>query len=109
MLPNHGGQLEAVKLRHAHIHQHHGHVVLQQYFKRLFCSVRFDEVLAESAEHNLIAEQLRWLIIYHEDVDLLVRTHDLIYLSTHSISHLPQIAICAATCAMKTKVALCSQ
>ena len=35
MLPNHVGQLEAVELRHADVHQHDGDIVLQQVFQRL--------------------------------------------------------------------------
>ena len=50
MLADHGGQLEAVELRHADVDQHDGDVGLQQMLERLARRRRLDQVLAELAQ-----------------------------------------------------------
>ncbi len=73
-----------------------------------FAEAAFDQVLAQSTEHDLIAEQLGRLIIYHENVDFLVRAHDLHVLSTQVsvATRLPRpAAIDEATCAATRAVA----
>ncbi len=76
MLANHRSQLKTIEFRHAYVHQHYGNVSLQQNFKGLLRRSGFDQVLAQSTEHDLIAEQLGRLIIHHEDIDLLVCAHE---------------------------------
>ncbi len=75
MLPDHRRQLEAVELRHADVDQHHRDVGLEQMLERLARRVRLDEVLAHVAQNRLIAEQLARLIIDHQDVHALIRSH----------------------------------
>ena len=84
VLANHCGQLKTVEFGHAHVHQHHRHIGLEQNFESLLRGLRFDQVLAKLTEHHLIAEQLRGLIIHHEDIDFLVCAHELYYLSVRS-------------------------
>ena len=60
-----------------------------------FAEVGFDQVLAQFAEHDLIAEQLGRLIIHHEDVDFLVCAHEFYsVLSVRSRSLKPAAANC---------------
>src|SRR6267154_5470419 len=75
MLPDHGRQLKTIEFGHADIHQHHRHIGLKQKFERLLCRSSLDQVLPQSAEHHLIAQQLGRLIIDHKYIDLLVIAH----------------------------------
>ena len=75
MLANHGGQFKTIQLRHAHVHQHHRDVGVEQNFKRLLGGIGLDQVLAKFAEHDLIAQQLGRLIVDHENVHLFACTH----------------------------------
>ena len=70
VLANHLRQFKAIKLRHADIHQHDGDIVLQQMLQRLAPGSGLDQILAQFPEYDLVAEQLRRLIVHHEDVDL---------------------------------------
>ena len=75
MLADHGGELEAVELRHHHVDQHDGHVVgLEQDAERLVRRGRLDQVLAQLGEDDLVAQELRRLIVDQQDVDLVHRT-----------------------------------
>ena len=75
VLPQHLGQLEAVELGHADIHQDDGDLVLEQDLERLARRVGLDEVLAELAEDHLVAEQLGGLIVDQQDVDSIRGDH----------------------------------
>ena len=48
----------------------------KQNFEGLFGRSGLNQVLAQSAQHDLIAEQLGRLIIHHEDIDLFVCAHE---------------------------------
>ena len=75
MLANHAGQLESVDLRHADIHEHDGYIGFQKVFERLFSGSRLYEVLIQFAEDGLIAQEFGRLIIHHQDVHPIFRTH----------------------------------
>jgi hypothetical protein len=76
MLANDVGQFEAIKLRHAHVQQHDRNVCLQQMVEGFSSRTRFDQILAQFLEYDLITEQLGGLIIDHKYVDLLLLIHD---------------------------------
>src|SRR5262249_16541324 len=75
MFPNHVGQLKAVYVRHADIHQDHRDFGLEQMFERLPARVGFHESFSQGAEDGLVAEELTGLVIHHQDVDWVVLTH----------------------------------
>src|SRR5215467_124875 len=75
MLPDHFGKLKAIKVRHAHVHQHHGNVSLQELLKGLFPRRSFEQVLSQFAQNDFITEQLGRLVVHHQDVDLIVFVH----------------------------------
>jgi hypothetical protein len=77
VLSDHGGQLETVELGHAYVHQHYGYFGLEKQLKRFLRRVGFYQVLPETVEHNLIAEQLAWLVINHEDIDSFIFAHSI--------------------------------
>ena len=72
MLADHGGKLEAVHVRHAHIHQDDGDVGAQELVESLVRGGGLQEVLAEIGENDLIAQELRRLVVDQQDVDLAV-------------------------------------
>ncbi len=73
MLANHLGELKAIHLGHADIHQDNGDIMLEQMFERLAPGVRLNKVLSQWTENSLVAQQFPRLVINHENVDLLVR------------------------------------
>ena len=75
MVADHGGQLEPVEVRHDDVDQHHGDVVLQDLLQRLPAGRGLDQVLAQVAQHHLVAQQLRRLIVDQKNIDWLVRVH----------------------------------
>ena len=66
-------ELEAVQLRHAHVHQDDGDLGLEQPLQRLAGRARPDQVLAQVGEDGLVAEQLRRLVVDQQDVALFGR------------------------------------
>ena len=70
MLADHGGELEAVDLRHHHVDQHDGDVGLEQDAERLVRRVGLDQVLAKLLEDDLVGKELGGLIVDQQDVDL---------------------------------------
>ena len=76
MLADHRGELEAVELRHADVHQDDGDLVLEQLLQRLLAGRGLDQILAQLAQDHLIGEQLRGLVVDQQDVDLVVRRHE---------------------------------
>jgi len=80
MLTDHLGQLQAIQFRHAHIHQHHGHIGSQKDVQGLPAGRSLDQVLAQSAQNRLIAEQLAGLIVDHQDVDFVSAGHKVMIL-----------------------------
>ena len=72
MLPDHGRELEAVELRHAHVDQHDGDLALEQLLERLARRARLDQVLAELLEHHLVAQELGRLVVDQQDVDCIL-------------------------------------
>ena len=75
MLADHLGEFEPVQLRHADIHEDDGDVVLEQKFERFFRRRDLDEVLAEIAQHHLIAQQLGGLVVHQQHIDFMVDVH----------------------------------
>ena len=55
MLADDLGQLEAVEVGHAHVHQDEGDLLLEQVLERLASRTGLDEVGAELVEHGLVA------------------------------------------------------
>jgi hypothetical protein len=96
MLADHRGELETVELRHADVDQHDTDVVLQQQHEGFARRVGLEEILVELGENDLVAQQLRRLIVDQQDVDLLGLCHDVRHLSD------------AATSAAPTTTARCS-
>src|SRR5258708_39931540 len=99
MLANQGRELEAVEVGHADVDQHDRDVLLQQMLEGLLGRVGHDEVFPELAERDLVAEQLRRLVVDQQDVDLVVRVH-----STTPA----QLTNDAATSAARTGAVRCS-
>ena len=79
MLADHGCELKAVELRHAHVDQHDRGFVLEQEFQRLARRARLDEILAETAQNLLVGEQLGGLIVDQENVDLVVYSPNVLH------------------------------
>src|SRR4051812_10200571 len=90
VVADHGGELEAIELRHRDVEQDEGDIHLQQLLKRLPRGTRLDQVLAQLTQNDLIAEQLGRLIIHEEDVDpiLALRVHDGAVPVCHRCSHM---------------------
>ena len=95
MVADHRSELEAVEVGHAHVHEHDRHVVAQELVERLARRGRLQERLVELLEDDLVAQQLRRLVVDEEDVDPVVAVH-----AIGSISD-------AATCAEPTGAAPC--
>ena len=72
---DHRGQLKAIELRHADVDEDNRDLLLEKLFKRLPGRSGLDEVLAQLGKDRLVAQQLRWLIVDQQDVDLVVRSH----------------------------------
>ena len=68
MLADHGGELEAVKLRHADIEQDDRDFVLEQIFQRLAAGRYGDEVFSELLQDDFVGQKLGRLIVNQEDV-----------------------------------------
>src|SRR5262249_34998381 len=66
VLADHFRQLEAIDVRHAHIHQNNSWVGLEQEFQCLLGRAGFEQILTEISQYDLIAEQLGGLIVDHE-------------------------------------------
>ena len=49
--------------------------LMQQVFQRFFGRSRFDQPLVQPGEDRLIAQELGWLVVDQQDVDLVVRGH----------------------------------
>ncbi len=75
VLADHVGELETVEFGHADIHENDGNIVLQKDVESLFGGRRLDEIFAKLGEDDLVAEKLGGLVVHHEDVDFLVRSH----------------------------------
>src|SRR5580704_15488154 len=75
MLANDVGEFKAIEFRHAYVHQDDGNVVSEKLVKSLAPGMRFNEVLAEFLEDDLVAKQLGRLVVDHENVDLLLLVH----------------------------------
>ena len=63
--------LEAIHVRHADVEQHHRELLAHQLLERLEARARRHQVLAELAQHRLVREQARRLVVDQQDVDLL--------------------------------------
>src|SRR5258708_39289692 len=81
MLVHHICQLEAIDLRNTDVHQHHGDIMTEEHFQGLASRPGLDQVLTETAENGFVAEQFSRLIIYHEDICLVVPVH--LFLLSH--------------------------
>jgi hypothetical protein len=68
-VPDQGGGLEPVHVRHLHIQKDHGEVVGEKPFQRLAPRLRPDEVLPEALEHRLERHEVGRLVVDQEDVD----------------------------------------
>ena len=77
MLANHRRQLESVQLWHTHVDENDGNIVFQKAFKGFPCGGRLDQIFSELLQNYLIGEQLCRLIVHQEDVDRVIRDHDL--------------------------------
>src|SRR5215469_7765628 len=75
MLANHTCEFESVHLRHAYVHEHYRNIHLQQIFERFATGRCLDQILIELCKDCLIAQQLGWLVVYHEDIDSVFRGH----------------------------------
>ena len=93
MLANHVGQLETVQLRHADVHEDDGDVVSEEDVERLLGRRGLDQILAQLGEDHLVAQELGGLVVHHQDVDFLVRSHRF---SEPGILLLNDAATCAA-------------
>ena len=72
---DHRGQLKAIEFRHAHVDENNRDFVLEELFERLSGRRGLDEVLAQLGQDRLVTQQLGWLIVDQQDIDLVVRSH----------------------------------
>jgi hypothetical protein len=86
MLAHHPRQLEAVQVGHEDVDQDDRDVGLQQVRERFLGGIRLQQVLAEVAQYHLVAQQLGRLVVDQENVDLVVRGHDIV--SIYRCSHM---------------------
>ena len=70
MFADHGGKLEAIELRHAHVDENDGDVLLEKLLQSLAGGRRFDEILTELGKNGLVAQELCRLVIDQQNVDL---------------------------------------
>src|SRR5205807_1451661 len=75
MLVDQPRRLETVHIRHADIEQHHGEFLAHELVQRLEPRASAYQVLPQLAQHRLVGEQPRRLVIDQQDVDLLVDPH----------------------------------
>ena len=68
-------KLKAIELRHADIDEDDRNLILEKLLQRFFSRHRLDEIVTQRLQDHLIGEQLRWLIVYQEDVDLVLGGH----------------------------------
>ena len=68
-------RLETVHFRHADIEQHHGEFLAHELVQRLEPRVSAYQVLPQLAQHRLVGEQPRRLVIDQQDVDFLTDLH----------------------------------
>src|ERR1700716_2145821 len=68
-------RLETVHSRHADIEQHHGEFLAHELVQRVEPRVSAYQVLPQLAQHRLVREQPRRLVIDQQDVYLLVGAH----------------------------------
>ena len=73
MLADHRGELEAVELGHADVHQDDRNLVLEQLLQRLLGGRGDDQIVAKLTQDHLIGEQPRGLIIDQKNLHLVVR------------------------------------
>ena len=66
VLANHCGQFKSVQLGHRDVDRDDGEFPSQKLRERLFSGRRFDEILAELLQDDLVTEQLRRLIVDEE-------------------------------------------
>src|SRR5262249_36593710 len=69
MLANQIGQLKTVDVRHADVQQNDGDVFLQQMIKSLAPGACLDEVFVQAAQNCLVAQELRRLVVDHQNID----------------------------------------
>ena len=69
MLADHGRQLEAVELRHAHVDENDGDIVLEQICQRLPRRRSLDQIFSEVAQDHLVGQKLIRLVVDQKDVD----------------------------------------
>src|SRR5256886_2775174 len=68
-------RLETVHFRHADIEQHHGELLAHELVQRLEPRVSAYQVLPQLAQHRLVREQPRGLVIDQQYVDSIVGAH----------------------------------
>src|SRR5580692_127821 len=82
MLANGVGQLKAVHVWHAHVHQDYGDVGLEQSVQSFTGGVRLDEILIQIPKDNFVAQKLCRLVIDHQDINFLLGRHRFLLLTT---------------------------
>jgi hypothetical protein len=75
MLADDIGNLKAVHIRHAHVHQDHGDIVSEKIFQRLAAGSRCNQVLSQSGKDRFVGEKLCWIVVNHQNVDFIVCAH----------------------------------
>ena len=84
MLADHGGELEAVEIGHAHVDQDERDLVLEQTFERLARRGGLEQSLPDLGEHDLVAQELRLAVVDKENVDLVgVGCGDVVHRCSH--------------------------
>jgi hypothetical protein len=71
MTADHLGQLEAVEIGHADIDENETDVILEKSVERPLGAVRHDKLFIEVAQNDLIADELRRLVVDEKNLDLL--------------------------------------
>jgi hypothetical protein len=72
MLPNHACQFKPANFRHTYVHEDDRNIHLEKMFKSFGCRMSLDEIFAQLIQHQLISEQLRGLVVHHENVHFVV-------------------------------------
>ncbi len=83
MLADHRRQFETVELRHVDVDQDHREFVLEQKLQRFLRGRRLEQSLVEVAQDDLVAQQLRRLIVDQQQIDFGVVGHGHVQRCSH--------------------------
>src|SRR6201997_4258064 len=72
MLADDLGELKAIDLGHADVHEHNCDVILEQFLQGLLGRRSFDQVFAQIRQDRFVSQQFTRLVVDHQDVHALL-------------------------------------